>query len=108
MSHVLSFTIAFTKLHAKLTFVNSFYIGQEMVGENRGDLPRTTPLDGEVCITKSFRTETEIGTGTGRVGCEDVDCYLLLHLGDQEGLGPPKLVKVSPLKGKAISSPRDR
>ena len=36
-----------------------------MVGENRGDLPRITPLDGEVRITKSFRTGTETGTGTG-------------------------------------------
>ena len=27
-----------------------------MVGKNCGDLPQITPLDGEVCITKSFRT----------------------------------------------------
>ena len=59
MSHVLSFTIAFTILHAKLTFVNSFYI------KGSGNLPRITPLYGEVCITKSFRTGTERGTGTG-------------------------------------------
>ena len=87
-----------------------------MVGENHGDLPRITPLDGEVCITKSFRTGTETGTGTGQ-GQKDRDresgmqgCRLLssYRLGGQEGLGPPKLVKVSPLKGKAISSLRDR
>ena len=36
-----------------------------MVGENCGDLPQITPLDGEVHINKSFRTGTGTGTETG-------------------------------------------
>ena len=43
-----------------------------MVGENRSDLPRITPLDREVRITKSFRTGTETGTWTGQ-GQKDRD-----------------------------------
>ena len=47
-----------------------------MVGENCGDLPQITPLDGEVRITKSFRTGTGTGTRTDGQGQGEWDARM--------------------------------